>query len=312
MVNLADELPIRILSVIVLHKISPSASAAFRTLHAATSDLGAGRAEVKILLYDNTPGGQDPGVLASDIRYKADVENGGLARAYNYALDIAEAEGFDWLLTLDQDTTLPIDFLCKLCHTIASVAPVDTVAAIVPRISDGGRVISPFIAMKYWIWTKPFNEGFIGISPYKVYAANSASTIRVSALRAIGGYDPNFDLDYSDIVMYHRLQCNSFSIFIAGNINVNHEISGLDLTNRSTPIRYENALCAEGAFCDEYLGTVGHLVLLLKMFCRPLYRVWRMGGSLPHFQISLGSLFRRLFHSREHRMRNWKQSVRRF
>jgi hypothetical protein len=129
--------------------MQPSESATFRTLRAAISSLPDGQADIRILLYDNTPGGQDIDALSPDILYKEDFKNGGLATAYNYALQIAEEENYDWLLTLDQDTSLPIDFLCKVCHAATFVAPMPTVAAIVPKMSCDGRSVGPFTFIKY-------------------------------------------------------------------------------------------------------------------------------------------------------------------
>jgi GT2 family glycosyltransferase len=296
--------------VIVLYKIPLSESAAFRTLRAAISCLPEGQADIKIILYDNTPGGQNVVALPVEVQYKADVENSGLAKAYNYALEIAQEEGFDWLLTLDQDTSLPIDFLCKLCHAVAFVAPLCTVAAIVPIC--GGRSGSPWIRTKHGLRPKRFPDGFIGIPSERVYAINSALTIRVSALKAIGGYDPRFYLWASDLVMYHRLHCNHFSIFVAGDIHVEHESSIADLKNRSTPNRYEDMLRADEAFYDEYMGSLGHIVLLLMMLHRLVYRLWTTGGSLPYFNIALRFLCRSLFYSRKHRMESWKRSIKQY
>jgi GT2 family glycosyltransferase len=301
---------VRVLAVIVLYKIPLSESAAFRTLRAAISCLPEGQADIKIILYDNTPGGQNVVALPVEVQYKADVENSGLAKAYNYALEIAQEEGFDWLLTLDQDTSLPIDFLCKLCHAVAFVAPLCTVAAIVPIC--GGRSGSPWIRTKHGLRPKRFPDGFIGIPSERVYAINSASTIRVSALKAIGGYDPRFYLWASDLVMYHRLHCNHFSIFVAGDIHVEHESSIADLKNRSTPNRYEDMLRADEAFYDEYMGSLGHIVLLLMMLHRLVYRLWTTGGSLPYFNIALRFLCRSLFYSRKHRMESWKRSIKQY
>jgi GT2 family glycosyltransferase len=295
--------------VIVLYKIPLSESAAFRTLRAAISCLPEGQADIKIILYDNTPGGQNVVALPVEVQYKADVENSGLAKAYNYALEIAQEEGFDWLLTLDQDTSLPIDFLCKLCHAVAFVAPLCTVAAIVPIC--GGRSGSPWIRTKHGLRPKRFPDGFIGIPSERVYAINSASTIRVSALKAIGGYDPRFYLWASDLVMYHRLQSNNYRVFISGNIHVKHESSIADLRNRSTPNRYEDMLRAEEAFYDEYMGRLGHIILLLMMFHRLAYRLWTTEGTLPYLKIAFRFLCRSLFYSRKRRMESWKQSVRR-
>jgi GT2 family glycosyltransferase len=310
---LADSInqsPVRVFAVIVLYKMQPGDSAALRTLRAAISSVQNRQAETEILLYDNTPGGQAVGVLPTGVQYKADPGNGGLATAYNYTLEIAHEKGFDWLLTLDQDTTLRNDFLCKLCDAAMFVAPMRDVAAIVPSITSNGRVVSPFTLMKHWTFMRHFPNEFVGIPLESVYAANSGTATKVSVIRAIGGYDPRFPLDLSDFVMNHRFHCQKLRVLVAGNIHLEHELSSHDLKNRSTPGRYEDYLRAEEGFCDEYLGRAVGIVVVLKLLYRLVYKLWRSGGSLPYFKIGLRFLCRRLFYSRKHRMESWRQSVR--
>jgi GT2 family glycosyltransferase len=309
MTNLFNQCPVHVYAVIVLYKMKPNESVAFNTLQEAISRLPNGNADVEILLYDNTPGGQEIGVLPPGVEYIADIENGGLAKAYNHALEIAHDHGFGWLLTLDQDTRLPIDFMCKLCSTIAFVEPMDAVAAIVPSICSDGRLISPSFPMFHWAITKHFPDGFIGISTSALtLAINSASTVRVSVLRAAGGYDPRFWLDFCDVVMYYRLQLNHLRIFVAGNIHVEHEASVLDLMNRVTPHRYENIYLAAEAFSDEYLGRIEGIMQLLKLFYQ-LYKLWKNRITLSYRKVVFRFLCRRLFYSRKHRMESWKHSV---
>ena len=300
----------RVFAVIVLYKMRASESAAFNTLRAAISCLDDGQADIEILLYDNTPGGQDIGALPDGVHFKADFTNGGLATAYNYALDVAESNGFEWLLTLDQDTKLPIDFLQKLYHAALFVAPISTVAAIVPRIASDGRTLSPFTLMKRWTLTKNVPDGYVGIPSDNVYAVNSASTIRVSALRMIGGYDPRFRLDFSDLAVYRRLHRQGLSVFVAGDIHVEHEVSVYDLKRRSSPSRYEDTCRAEEAAYDEWMGGVGRVMLTVRIVHRLVYQLWRNNGSLAHFKIGLKFLWRRLIYSRKHRMESWRQSLR--
>lgn len=302
--------PVRLLAVIVLYKMQPSESAAFRTLRAAIASLQEGEAEIKILLYDNTPGGQAVGVLPDGVQYKANPENGALSTACNYALDVAHEEGFEWLLTLNQDTTLPIDFLCKLCDAATFIAPMHDVAGIFPTISSNGRVVSPFTLMKYWTFMRHFPNGFVGIPLENVYAANSASTIKVSALMAIGGFDPRFPLDLIDFDLNYRLHRQNLRFLVAGNIYVGLELSTDDLKRRSSSGRYEDYLRAEEGFCDEYLGTMVSAVVVLKLVYRLGYKLWRSGGSLPYFKVGFRFLCRRLFYSRKHRIELWKQSIR--
>jgi GT2 family glycosyltransferase len=305
-----DSRNFNLLAVIVLYKMTPNESSALSSLQAAILHLPPGQAEVKILLYDNTPGRLSVGVLPEGVQYKADSKNGGLAKAYNYALDIALEKGYDWLLTLDQDTSLPIDFLCKLSDAATFVASLNTIAAIVPYLSSDGRIISPQKFVKRWALAKRFPDGFTGVPPGETIAANSASTIRVSALKSIGGYDPRFYIWCSDIVLFHRLYCNHFGVFVAGNIHAEHELAGFDLKHRSTPDRHREAYFAEEAFYDEFIGKRGRLALLLKIFRRMIYGAWIRGGGFPHLAIGLRFFCRRLFYMRRHRMKSWEKSFR--
>ena len=310
MSNSVNQSPARIFAVIALYKMQPNDSTALRTLLEAVSGVRAGEVEIKILLYDNTPGGQSVGAVPRGIQYIANPANGALAAACNYGLQKAHEAGFEWLLTLNQDTTLPNDFLRKLCDAIKSAAALPDVAGVVPSISSEGRTASPFTVGKYWTFTKHIPQGFVGIPEGDVFAANSVSTIKVSALRAIGGFDPRFPLDMIDFDVDYRLHRQGLRFFVAGNIHVELELSNLDLRNRSSAARYEDYLGAEELFCDEYLGRGTSVAVVIKLIYRLAYKLRRNGGSLPYYKIAFTFLCRRLFYSRKHRMRTSRQAMR--
>ena len=78
--------------------------------------------------------------------YVHDPSNGGLASAYNFALARAESEEREWLLLLDQDTSLTREFLFELLEAANSFARFSfEVAAIVPKLLVNGIVYSPAI-----------------------------------------------------------------------------------------------------------------------------------------------------------------------
>jgi GT2 family glycosyltransferase len=300
---------LKLLAVIVLYKQTPCESVAFKSMQAAILHGQKRPAQVRILLYDNTPGGQPCGVLPAGVLLKADIDNGGLAKAYNYALEVALESGSNWLLTLDQDTSLPVDFLCRLADLVALATPREDVAAIVPRLSSDGRAISPGRLLKPWGHVAPFPDAFNGISPDETIAANSASTFRVSALRSIGGYDPRFPIWCSDLLIFHRIHTHNFRVFVAPDLRVEHEMAGFDLKSRSSPERYEDALRAEEAFYDEYMGWVSDLVLRLKIVRRLVCGIRAAGGNFPYYKIGLKFLCRRIFYSRSRRREIWRQLV---
>ncbi len=302
--NINDSGVFRLLAVVVLYKMKPAQSACFATLQKAFSCLGHGQADIKILLYDNTPKGQDPGFLPDDVIYKANADNGGVSVAYNYALELAQHDGYDWLLTLDQDTRLPEDFLCKLYDAAMFIAPMQDVAAVAPKLTSDGRDVSPFTLTKYLRIMRHYPDEFVGIPLKAVDAINSGYLIKVSALNAIGGYDRKLTLDFCDIALGNRLHSKNLRVYVAGNIHVVHELSVFELMQRADSTRYENILRAEEYYYDKYLGRRHGAVLLLRLLFRVLYRLGRAGATRPYFFVAMKYISRRAFFSRRHRLKS--------
>src|SRR5579871_4112930 len=134
---------VSILAVIVLYKVAPADSPTLKTLLAALRSVSPGSLRLEVILYDNTPGGQVCGQLFDGVEYIASGDNTGLTTAYNYAAKTGMDRGFDWLLTLDQDTSLPENFLAKLVEIIRRNLRNPNLAAIVPLIVGSGRTLSP-------------------------------------------------------------------------------------------------------------------------------------------------------------------------
>ena len=242
----------RLLAVIVIYRTQPLDSSTLQTLLASVENISTDQLDLKILVWDNTPGGQDIGELPSGILYESAPHNPGLAQAHNQALEQAEAEGYEWLLTLDQDSFLPVDFLTKIADSARKLSPDKTIGAIVPQVISDGRIISPFrfvFGVPRW-----FGSGFRGFSKRTVYAANSGATLRVRALREIGGYDPMFPLDLSDTNLFHRLHNSHKKVFIAGDISVHHDFALLNKQARMTIERYKEYLLDDCAFLGYLYG----------------------------------------------------------
>lgn len=306
----SPEMPmVRIVSVIVIYRMVPNESRALQSLQQAASQLPCGCLDLKIILYDNTPGGQVPRGIPPGLEYKSDPENGGLAPAYNYALNVAHTGRFEWLLTLDQDTELPVDFLLKLCPAMVFANSLECVGAVAPQISVANCNTSPWVRRPFRLRPTRFPSEFIGVPAEAVYAANSASAFKVAALRKVGGYDADFPLWSSDLVIFHRLYRCGFKVLVAGHIQVEHEVSVLDLEKRSTPSRYEEMLRAEEAFYDQCMGRCGHLVLISILLHRVSYKLWTTHGNLQYFLVAFRFLLRSVFRSRSWRMKDWKHSI---
>lgn len=93
------------------------------------------------LIYDNSPTPlTDTAVLPNGAFFVHDPANGGTAGAYVLAARDAAPAGCDWLLLLDQDTALPVDYLDRAAQAVAT-AP--NAMVLVPRIRHNDQLVSP-------------------------------------------------------------------------------------------------------------------------------------------------------------------------
>ncbi len=299
--------PIRLLAIIVIYKMPPLETSSYLSLQQAKRALPAGRIKMEILLFDNSPNAQKPEKIPENVRYQAADQNVGLSSAYNKGLSLAVATGYDWLLTLDQDTTLPADFLVHLSEVAATVAHDTSVAAIVPSIKSGGKYISPvrFVADALPRYDQ---KGKVGTTEEFIYALNSASTLRVAALREVGGYNPWFWLDHSDGYIFRQLHRYGKRVFIMGDLEVAHDFSMMQPQHRVTAARYRNMLLAETALWDQQMGRLGRLERIVDL-ARVVAKQCLAKESIQYRKLAIEFLMRRIFWTRKRRLAAWEREI---
>jgi GT2 family glycosyltransferase len=291
--------------VVVIYKMRPSESPTLQTLMKSIDRLLWLGERVSVLIWDNTPNGQDPGRLDPGVRYVSAPENPGLAKAYNHASEIAEAEGFEWLLTLDQDTRLPDDFVEKILEAVRGVQSEGKVAAIVPQVIGDNRPLSPF-RFAGGALPRLLPPGYAGMTESATYAVNSAATIRIASLRQVGGYNPLFPLDISDIDLFHRIHRAGMWVLVAGDVVVSHEFSLFKKQGRMSVARYRSQLRDECAFWDmhmTWLARVERMCRLAGRVCKDSLRP----GNAAFQRITIGEIVRRLVTRRSKRIVEWNE-----
>jgi GT2 family glycosyltransferase len=301
------ESPLAVSVVIVLYRMEPAQSPAFRSVMAARKMLGPDLGDVHVLLWDNSP---QPGAgrdLQERAHYFPDQSNSGLATAYNRAIEWASQNGSEWLLTLDQDTAVPDDFFAKMALAARASTRYAGIGAIVPQIAAGGKQLSPnyfqFGAIPRW-----FRKGYVGVPHEPVFAFNSGAMLRLAALRQVGGYDPRFWLDDSDAMIFSKLHEHGKRVYVAGDIQVEHEFSMKDMQKRMSPARYRNALLAETAFWDLRMTRTAGWERTLRLALR-LVKHWLRRDSPELRRITWQALKRRLLTSRRRRIEEWLDST---
>ncbi len=294
-----------ILVVVALYETKPSESAAFQTLTAAAHSVGENVNPAWVLFYDNTLSNAVAEDTPQGALYQRALRNEGVAGAYNYALNFAKQNGFDWILTLDQDTQVPHDYLRCLLSIVDRLEGVTDVGAIVPHLCQEGRVLSP-IRIRPWgvRYLPPPSAGF-GVG--EVHAFNSGSLFRRSALEQIGGFDDRFWLDYQDASVFRRLyQCGK-RVYIADRLRLEHQLS-LISDQPMGPARFQNYLLAESAYYDMSRGSLAGLVLTGKTlwrFCQLLAK--KRGPEIR--KLAWAGLLRRLLRSRRARVEEWRRDL---
>lgn len=186
----------QLLIVIVLFERKPEQSTAYSSIHDVARTSGV---FPEVFLYDNS---SNPSPVSSEkITYRHDPLNPGVSKAYNTASVFAENNRKSWMLLLDQDTGVTAEFFEKL--QVAIRAHPETVA-FVPRLKDQQGVVSPF----YFAFGggKRINPGPSFLSLRNHRFANSGLTVKLSAFQAVGGYDLDTPLDFSDISFAERLK----------------------------------------------------------------------------------------------------------
>lgn len=142
-----------------------------------------------------------------------------------------------------------------------------------------------------------------------MFAFNSGAMVRMDALRQVGGYTPWFWLDNSDTQLFRELHRHGKRVYIAGEVQVQHEFSLKNIKQRMTSERYEHALLSESAFWDLNMNRLAGWERTARLVMR-LGKQWVRRDPTELRQITRNAAMARLFTSRSRRIEKWRESVR--
>ncbi|MBC7914108.1 MAG: hypothetical protein H7Y07_08295 [Pyrinomonadaceae bacterium] len=228
--------PCRILVLLPVYKqnyiLSPAYQSILNNFRAvkARSEL-----DLAISIYDNSPLASENKVVVEGlpIFYYHDSDNPGVSKAYNYGYQQAKKLDFDWVLLMDQDTTLT-GF--GLMEYIKSIKMYPEILIHAPILKSGQLIISP---SKY-----KFRRGFAlkNIKPGikrlgEIVPLNSGMCIKLSVFESVNGYNEKICLDFSDFDFIRRVS-KKIKHFVVMPLVNNHALSSIDETYESSKIRY--------------------------------------------------------------------------
>ena len=159
-----------------------------------------------VLLVDNTPGcdlSQDFKGLQG-VEYLANRDNLGIAKALNQLMSRASELGFEWLLTLDQDSIFPEEGIGLYEKVISEHEEPIAIACPV------------FIDRK--TQSKYGEEGFVEC------CITSGALTSVSAWFEVGGFNEWFFIDLVDFEFCARLRKAGYFIYQSNSVVLSHQI----------------------------------------------------------------------------------------
>jgi GT2 family glycosyltransferase len=261
----------RILAVLVLYKRTPEQSEAFTSLQSILQQRPDLAGAMSLLVYDNSPTAHKIPPLPIAARYISDTRNAELSPAYNTGLRLAGEEGLDWLLLLDQDTSLTEAYLTEAISLTQSTKE-NHFDAIVPKLVEEGLVLSPHLALTLR-HPKPIDVTTHGISGIQLHPYNSGAILRVKTLQEMNGFPEEFLLDYLDHATFRILQDKGGRIFVM-QAALEHKLSSNEEDRSDDPAlsaRQKNVLQAERAFYRSY-GTFRER---FYYHARLIWRAWK-------------------------------------
>jgi GT2 family glycosyltransferase len=297
----------QIVIVVVLYKRSPAQSQTINSLAEAFAVAPELLHSFQVFVWDNSPNPLVDPSFPFPCIYRHGGRNLGTAGAYNRAMEFAESVDAPWLLLFDQDTTVSQEFLPRMLQYSQRFQHELEIATVVPFIWSHGTLVSPR-RIGSFNRVKQIPPHFGGVYKQKAYAVNSATLMRVAALREIGGYSEEFWLDLSDVYAFQAMHQKGRFMFVARDLQLQHSIAALDFDREMTPERYRNFLAAESAYVDLYQSSLEQACHLLRLLVRTVRQYWRYKNKV-FARICWEYFGRRLFHSRAKRILGWRKQL---
>jgi GT2 family glycosyltransferase len=294
-----------LLIVVVRYQVPLEQAPVMRSLNTCFAETPELLASVATLVWDNSPEPAVDPTAGFPFTYRHSERNLGVSGAYNRAADLAEQAGCGWLLLLDQDTTLPAGFVTAMLAYAQRFAEQREPAAVAPTIVVGEATVSPKVARR-WAGAGEVPAGYQGLCRQEVMLVNSGLLLRVAALRAIGGFSPEFWLDFSDRYLCHMLAQHGMPVWLAGELRLQHHISLMAGEGGISEERYANLVAAEDAYFALYRSSARNAAYRLRL----LRSAWGERRAHPERARLLWRHFlRRLYLSQKIRLRAWRAEV---
>lgn len=175
-----------------------------------------------LLIYDNTPDDNAKTLFEKSpkIRYYWDGENEGIAKRLNTAIEYCKKEGFEYLLTMDQDSSFESGDMNKYISRIENLKLPDVgMYGILHHTSQCSNKINEFNVNQLLI--------------------TSGSIIPVNAISILGNFNENLFIDGVDTEFCLRIFEKGFKTILFQDITLKHQL-GSTLRRITPSLKYRD------------------------------------------------------------------------
>jgi len=221
-----------LLVIIVIYKSALEDCESFQSLLAMRE----GDSNLNLFIYDNSPNSQQiKNYKGLTINYFHDEKNSGVSKAYNVGVEHANKFQKEWVLLLDQDTSLPDSILKKYKEAIDTNSDLNLFVPVLKL--KNGRIFSPSrYRFKRGFFVDSIKSGTHSLFEYA--PVNSGMMIKTAAFQKVGGYNEKVKLDFADFQFVERFR-KTYPEFFVLDVECEQDFSDDNSSYESQYIRFE-------------------------------------------------------------------------
>lgn len=165
----------------------------------------------KIIIFDNV--GDCENLIVDDkVIYITEHQNKGIAYGLNRIMECAKLHGYEWVVTLDQDTIVPEDMVSRF----SAYTTTERVAIISPQVIDKRR--------KYLT----IEDTDVDVKDID-FCITSASCTNIEVWEKLGGFDEFLFIDFVDNDYCKRAKLSGFRILQIPSLVIDQEFGKISL-----------------------------------------------------------------------------------
>lgn len=170
----------------------------------------------KVYVIDNTPNCENSQVLPSSkkIEYLPQHKNLGVATALNIAAKLAIEDGYEWLLTMDQDSKFKKNQVKQMIKYIEK------------NNCERVGLVSPWHLINTGV-KKPEDD-----IDYPLEVMTSGNIINLNAYQEIGGYKDWYFIDDIDIEYCMNLNVNGYKVVRLNYVELKHDLGDIEVKRK--------------------------------------------------------------------------------